>query len=186
VNATHTHSPHSLRTARRLAGTGALALAALAAAAVPALAGAAAKPAQRHGGKTIVLRLYSVTTSFVYTTAAGKVLPQPPAKPSPGDRLELTDVDYKGNHVHHAKRVSATDHTLCIFGADGGAPTCDGQAAIGGNELLLFHTPGGGAGGDTVVSGGTGRYAGATGTVAMTEIGDTNNSDIVVTVHLAK
>jgi hypothetical protein len=36
------------------------------------------------------------------------------------------------------------------------------------------------------VSGGTGRYAGATGTVDMTEIGNTNNADIVVTVHLAK
>jgi hypothetical protein len=182
------HAPHthSLRTARRLAGAGALALAALAAAAVPALAGGSAKPAQRHGGKTIVLRFYSVTTSFVYTTAAGKVLPQPPAKPSPGDRLELTDVDYKGNHAHHAKRWSVSDHTLCIFGSDGGAPTCDGQAAMGGNQLLLFHTPGGGAGGDTVVSGGTGRFAGATGSVAMSEIAGTNDSDIVLTVHLAK
>ena len=76
-----------------------------------------------------------------------------------------------------------SDHTVCIFGSDGGAPTCDGQAAIGGNQLLLFHTP---AGGDTVVSGGTGRYTGATGTVAMTEIAGTNDSDIVLTVHLAK
>jgi hypothetical protein len=118
--------------------------------------------------------------------AAGKVLPQPPAKPSPGDRLELTDVDYKGTHARHAKRWSVTDHTLCIFGADGGAPTCNGQAAMGGNQLLLFHTPGGGAGGDTVVSGGTGRFAGATGAVAMTEIAGTDDSDIALTVHLAR
>lgn len=182
MNTPRTHRNHA---ARRLAGVGALAVAALAAAAVPALAGGSAKPGHRQNGKTIVLSFYSVTTSFVYTTAAGKVLAQPPATPSPGDRLELTDVDYKGTHSKHAKRWTVTDHTLCIFGSDGGAPTCDGQAAIGGNQLLLFHTPGGGAGGDTVVSGGTGRYAGATGTVAMTEISGTDNSDIVVTVHLA-
>jgi hypothetical protein len=183
MNAPHTHS---LRTARRLAGAGALALAALAAAAVPALAGGSAKPSQRHGGQTIVLHFYVVTTSFVYTTAAGKVLPHPPASATPGARLELTDADYKGNHTRHAKRAASTGHTLCIFGADGGAPTCDGQAALGGNQLLLFHTPGGGAGGDTVVSGGTGRYAGATGTVAATEIAGTNDSDVVVTIQLAK
>jgi hypothetical protein len=180
MKALKTHRHHS---GRRLVGVAALALAAVAAAAVPALAGGAAKPAHRHGGKTIVMHFYSVTTSFVYTTAAGKVLPQPPAKPSPGDRLELTDVDYKGNHARHAKRWSVTDHTLCIFGADAGPPTCDGQAAMGGNQLLLFHTP---AAGDTVVSGGTGRFAGATGAVAMTEIAGTNDADIVLTVHLAK
>jgi hypothetical protein len=180
MKALRTHRHHSVR---RLAGVAALALAAVAATAVPALAGGSAKPAQRHGGKTIVLHFYSVTTSFVFTTAAGKVLAQPPATAGPGDRLELTDVDFGGNHTRHAKRPSSTGHTICIFGSGGGAPTCDGQAAIGGNQLLLFHTP---SGGDTVVSGGTGRYAGATGTVAMTEIADTNNSDIVVTIQLVK
>jgi hypothetical protein len=174
---------HVPRAARRLAGIGALTLAALAAAAVPALAGDGAKHAHKT---TLVLHFYSVTSSFTYTTAAGKVLAQPPAQPAAGDRLELTDVDYKGSHAHHAKRWTVSDHTICIFGADGGAPTCDGQAAIGGNQLLLFHTPGGGQGGPTVVSGGTGRYAGATGTVDMTEITGTNDSDIVVTVQLAK
>ncbi|HEY3612975.1 MAG TPA: hypothetical protein VGK92_04685 [Gaiellales bacterium] len=178
------HAFHAPRAARRLAGSGALTLAVLATAAVPALAGATATHAQRR--TTLVLRFYSVTTSFTYTTAAGKVLAQPPDHPAAGDRLELTDVDYKGSHAHHAKRWTASDHTLCSFGAGGGAPTCDGQAAIGGNQLLLFHTAGGGQGGPTVVSGGTGRYAGATGTVDMTEISGTNDSDVVVTVQLAK
>ena len=39
-------------------------------------------------------------------------------------------------------------------------------------------------GGDTSVVGGTGRYAGATGTAEATQVGKTNNSDIVITVHL--
>jgi hypothetical protein len=175
---------HAPRIARRLAGIGALTLAALAAAAVPALAGDAAKHAPRT--TTLVLRFYSMTTSFTYTTAAGKAIAKPPDHPAAGDRIELTDLDYKGSHAHHAKRWTASGHTLCIFGADGGAPTCDGQAAIGGDQLLLFHTPGGGQGGATVVGGGTGRYAGATGTVDMSEIKGTNDSDVIVTVELAK
>jgi hypothetical protein len=185
MNGSRTHRTH---TARRLAGVGALAVAALAAAAVPALARGSAKPSQRHAGKTVVFRFYSVTASFTYTTAAGKVLAQPPKTPAAGDRLDITDLDYKGDHTHHAKRWTVSDHTQCVFGATpGDAPTCYGQAAIGDGELLLFTTPGGpGGGGKTVVSGGTGRFAGATGTVEMSEIGDTNNADIVVTAHLAR
>ena len=49
--------------------------------------------------------------------------------------------------------------------------------------MLCFHTPAGGA---PVVSGGTGRYAGATGAAAMKTVGNGNNSDVVVVVHLRK
>jgi hypothetical protein len=53
---------------------------------------------------------------------------------------------------------------------------------VGGNQLLLFHSPRGG--GSTKVVGGTGRYQGATGSLKSTTVGKTNNSDIVITVHL--
>ena len=55
--------------------------------------------------------------------------------------------------------------------------------AIGGTQLLIFRTE---PGSDPVLIGGTGRYAGATGGVKMTEIPNTNNSDVVVTVNLKK
>jgi hypothetical protein len=101
--------------------------------------------------------------------------------PAAGDQLEITENAYKGSHRSHSKKVIVTSHTICVFKAAKGAPTCDGQSALGGNQLLLFHTPSGGA---SVVSGGTGRFAAATGTVAATQIGNTNNSDLVIVVHL--
>jgi hypothetical protein len=172
-----THTADRIPAARRLAALGVLALAALVAATSPA----AAAPGRQHAGKTVVLRYYSVVASFVYTRADGTVVEQPPQNAAVGDHFDVTELAYKGTHSKHAKKWSATSHTTCVFESVKGAPTCDGQSAVGGNQLLLFHTPAGSA---PAVSGGTGRYAGATGTVAMTEIGDTNNSDVVVTVHL--
>ena len=49
--------------------------------------------------------------------------------------------------------------------------------------MVLFHTPSDGA---PAISGGTGRYAGATGGATMKQVGGGNDSDIVVTVHLRK
>ena len=72
---------------------------------------------------------------------------------------------------------------MCVFKTAKGEPTCDGQGAIGGNQMLLFRTP---SGGDTVVVGGTGRFLGATGKVTSTQVGDTNNSDLVIVVQLSK
>jgi hypothetical protein len=168
--------------ARRLAGLGLISLAALAAAAGPALAGASAKPAGRQSGKTIVLHYYSVVTSLVYTGPDGTVAPHPPQKPEAGGRLEIFELAYKGTHQSHSKRFAATSHTICVFKTAKGAPTCDGQTAVGGNQMVLFHTPSDGA---PAISGGTGRYAGATGGATMKQVGNGNDSDIVVTVHLS-
>jgi hypothetical protein len=168
---------------RRLAGLGLVSLAALAAAASPALAGASAKPAGRQSGKTIVLHYYSVVTSLVYTGPDGTVAPRPPPKPEAGGQLEIFELAYKGTHQSHSKRFVATSHTICIFKTAKGAPTCDGQTAVGGNQMVLFHTPSDGA---PAVSGGTGRYAGATGGATMKQVGGGNDSDVVVTVQLRK
>jgi hypothetical protein len=171
-----------IRTARRLAGLGLVGLAALAATTSPALAGGSARPSGHRTGKTITLRYYSVVVSLVHTRADGTVVQgSPHAPPAVGDQLEVTELAYKGTHQSHAKKWSSTSHTICVFKTAKGAPTCDGQAAVGGNQMLLFHTP---AGSDPIVSGGTGRYAGATGEVTATQVRDTNNSDIVVVVHL--
>ncbi len=168
---------------RWLAGSAAIGLCALAAAAAPALASGSARPAQRHSDTTITLRYYSTVVSLVLVKADGTVVQQPTQAPAAGDRLEILELAYKGTHARHAAKWSASSHTTCVFKDASAAPTCDGQTAVGGSQLVLFHTP---SDGDAVVSGGTGRYAGATGTVVSKEIGNTNNSDIVVTVHLAQ
>ena len=140
-------------------------------------------PAQRAAGKTLTLRYYVETAVFVYRRADGTVAQQPPAAPAVGDQLEITELGYKGTHKNHAKKWSASSYTVCHFKSAKGAPTCEGSLALGGNQLLIFRTE---SGSDPVVIGGTGRYAGATGGVKMTEIPDTNNSDVVVTLNLKK
>lgn len=174
------HLASRTRGARRLAAICVLAATALAAAAIPSLAAPAAKPG-RAGSGTITFHFYSKVASLVLTRADGTVVQQPTQAPGAGDQLEITENAYRGTHQAHSKKVAATSHTICVFKSANGAPVCDGQAAVGGNQLLLFRTP---AGGDTIVSGGTGRFAGASGTVASTQIGDTDDSDLVIVVRL--
>ena len=129
------------------------------------------------------MRFYSVIASFVYRNADGTVAAHPPQKPEAGGQLEIIENAYTGTHKSHSKKIVATSHTVCVFTSAKPEPSCDGQSAVGGNQLLLFHTP---AGSGTVVVGGSGRYLGATGKATATQIGNTNNSDVVVTVQLAK
>lgn len=174
-------SAHRMRPARRLAGLGLIALASLAAATSPALAGASGHSAQRGKGKTIVLHVYSVGVNFTYHKADGTAVQPPPQSAGVGDQFEVTEVGYTGNHVKHSKKPSTSAYTICVFKTAKAAPTCEGVAALGGNQLVTFHTA---SGGDPVVTGGTGRYAGATGGAKMTQIGDTNNTDLVITINL--
>jgi hypothetical protein len=172
-----------IRSARRLAVLGASGLCALAAVASPSAAGGPAKSAHAAAGKTITLRYYVETAAFVYRRADGTTIAQPPATAAPGDQLEITELGYKGTHKSHAKKSSASSYTVCHFKSAKGAPTCEGVLAIGGSQLMIFRTE---SGGDPVLIGGTGRFAGATGGVKMTEVPNSNNSDVVVTVNLKK
>jgi hypothetical protein len=168
---------------RRLAALAAIGACALAGTTAPALAGGTASPAHKQAGKTMTVRIYSVIASLVYRNADGTVATHPPQKPEAGGQLEIIENGYSGTHKSHSKKIVATSHTVCVFKSAKGEPTCDGQSAIGGNQLLLFHSP---AGSGTTVVGGSGRYLGATGKATATQIGNTNNSDVVITVQLAK
>lgn len=170
-----------IRAARRLAGLGLIALGSFAAATSPALAGASGHSAQRGKGKTIVLHVYSVAANFTYHKADGTLVQPPPRSAGVGDQFEVTEVGYTGDHVKHSKKPSTSAFTICVFKTAKAAPTCEGVAALGGNQLVTFHTA---SGGDPVVTGGTGRYAGATGGVKMTEVPGTDNSDVVITINL--
>jgi hypothetical protein len=169
--------------ARRRIALAAIGVCALAATTGPASAGGTASPAHEQAGKTLTFRLYSEIASLVYRNADGTVAPHPPQNPEAGGQLEIIENGYNGTHKSHSKKIVATSHTICVFKSAKGEPTCDGQAAIGGNQLLLFHTP---AGSGTAVVGGSGRYLGATGEATAAQIGKTNNSDLVITVQLAK
>ena len=107
---------------------------------------------------------------------------QPPANAAAGDQLEITELGYNGTHKSHARKWSVSSYTVCHFTSAKGAPTCEGVVANG-SQLMIFHTA---SGSDPELIGGTGRFAGATGGVKSTEIPDTNNSDVVITVNLKK
>ena len=172
-----------IRAARGLVALAAIAICALAATAGTAAAGGTAKSAHGTTGKTLTWHYYVETVNFLYRRADGSVAQQPPATAAPGDQLEITELGYKGTHANHAKKWSASSYTVCHFKSAKGAPTCEGVLAAGGSQLRIFRTE---SGGDPSIIGGTGRYAGATGGVKMTEVPNTNNSDVVVTVNLKK
>jgi len=142
------------------------------------LAALAVSPAGAAGGrKTQTLHVFSKDVSFTMTTADGTVIRKPPFPDAkPGDVLDVDSLDFVGNHRHHAKRWSMSQHLRCVFGT--GEPNCESQIAIGGSLLIFGGNPG------TVIDG-TGRYQGATGRVLSNKTIDekSNTSDIVARIH---
>jgi hypothetical protein len=128
-------------------------------------------------GKTQTLRFFDKETSTTLTTPDGKVIDKPPyPEPEPGSVLDVYSVDFVGNHRHHAKRWTASNHLHCVFGT--GEPDCVSHTAIGGSLLIFSGNPG------TLVAG-TGRYAGATGAVLKNkEVA--GGSDFVVRIRLKR
>ena len=91
--------------------------------------------------RTVTLHYFSKQTSSTFVTPQGKPL-GPSSAPAVGDINDNTDLDYVGNHKHHAKQSTASDHLRCtITGStgSGATATCDAQIAIGGSMLLANH-----------------------------------------------
>jgi hypothetical protein len=131
--------------------------------------------AQASGGKTQTLRIFDKPVATMLTDTNGKVTNRPPyPQPKPGDVLDVYSLDYKGNHLHHAKHWSMSAHLRCTFGA--GQPDCESHIATGGS-LLIFQ--------GNKLEAGTGDYQGATGRVLSTKTvpGAANASDIVARIH---
>ena len=178
-----TASALHLGSARRLAALAAIGVCALVATTGPASAGGTASPAHKQAGKTDdaalllgdrVLRLQERRRHRCPAPAAearGRRAARDHRERLQRDAQEPLQEDH-GDEPHGLRFTSAKPE-----------PSCDGQSAVGGNQLLLFRTP---AGSGTVVVGGSGRYLGATGKATATQIGKSNNSDVVVTVQLAK
>lgn len=121
-------------------------------------------------------------TGLTYTPAGGeptRSLPDGP--PQPGSRIEITADLYQGDHLRHSDDVVGTTHTICVFDDQLGAH-CDAQAAFGGSMLLVASTGGPGAF-DSPVTGGTGQYLGATGTVHTEPVeGSQDSADVTITL----
>jgi hypothetical protein len=156
-----------------------------AAASIAACAAIAAVGASAAVAKSVTLHFFSKQVYSRISDSTGKPLPSN-ATPAVGDRLSSASNDYVGNHKHHAKQATASDHIVCILTSSSTA-LCDGTIAIGGSMILgddfaLNFT----SNAPTVVkiTGGTGSYRGARGTVVAKSAGkNSNNDDLTITVR---
>ena len=128
------------------------------------------------------LQYFQKESVLTFTNASGTVIQGYP--PVGGHVLE-DDNDYVGNHTHHAAHPTMTDHLFCTVVTAPATATCSFEFATA--DSLLY------ADGITVnlassvgtipLSGGTGRFAGDSGSAASTPVGNSNNGDIVLTLH---
>jgi hypothetical protein len=129
------------------------------------------------------LHLFEKSTGFAAFDPSGQ--PFTPTGPPPvGTVFTGTDLVYVGNHKHHAKRYVGSDHIRCTV-AHGTIAMCDGQVAIGGSMLLVENQPLDVAqdGSSFTISGGTGKYAHAKGTIVSKSFGTSDDQDMVITLR---
>ncbi len=153
------------------------------AASIAACAAIAAVGASAATAKTVTLHFFSKQVYSRISDASGKPV-SPKSAPAVGDRFSFASNDYVGNHKHHARRATASDHVICTL-TSSSVGLCDGTIAIGGAMII---------GDDFVlnfnsnkitklkITGGTGRYRNARGTVIAKAAG--NNDDLTIKVRL--
>ncbi|WP_042426269.1 hypothetical protein [Streptacidiphilus anmyonensis] len=134
---------------------------------------------------TTTWKFYSVSTSSNLYTSSGQVIANPSAAPAVGDYAVGTDNDYVGTHTSHSSAVYATDHLYCLFTKAPATATCSAQIATSQGMLIADNSTQDFASQAPTqtfkITNGTGAYQGATGTVVVTPIANTNNADFVVT-----
>jgi hypothetical protein len=128
-----------------------------------------------------ILHFFQKETALTFYNASGQVIQ---GYPPVGGHVREDDVDYVGNHSHHAKHWSASDHLYCNVVSAPATADCFTEFATGGSLIYTDNLSGNLANSGTLaIEGGTGDYAGYTGTYASTTIGSSNNSDAVLTLH---
>jgi hypothetical protein len=142
---------------------------------------AIAIPAGPAGAAT--LHLFAKTTYSTFTDPSGHPIlghvPPPPA----GSVLTNTGVDYLGSLKHHARSTSASTNIIC-FVTRAPMAKCYGQLAIGGSMLLanrftanLAHSN---PFASIPINAGTGKFAGAHGTIRTTTVGGGNSVNMTI------
>jgi hypothetical protein len=136
-------------------------------------AGASTSPTSLH--------FFQKETTLTFYNASGQVIQ---GYPPVGGHVREDDVDYVGNHSHHAKHWSATDHLYCNVVSAPATADCFTEFATGGSLIYADNLSVNLANSGTLaIDGGTGNYAGYSGTYSSTTIGSSNNSDAVLTLH---
>jgi hypothetical protein len=159
---------------------------ALAAGTLAALVAAAPASATTHQ----TWHLWSKQTSILAFDASGNPIDEATTAPTAGSIFTVGDVDYLGDHTKHGKQVVSTDHLDCTFtqvdlSAGVLAALCYGEFALPGGMVLFDHQTVDFGKTRTIykITGGTGRYDGATGSLTADSYGgQTNDTDVVLRV----
>ena len=152
------------------------------AAAIAACATIMAVGASAAAAKTVTLHFFSKQIYSRISDASGHPL-SPNSAPAVGDRISFASNDYAGNHKHHAKQATASDHVVCTLTSASSA-LCDGTFAIGGSMILgddfvLSLTSN--AATTVKITGGTGIYRHAHGTIIGKPV-SANGTDFTIKV----
>jgi hypothetical protein len=158
-------------------------IAACAAIAAVGATAVAAKTVKRH---FVTMHFFSKRVYTRISDASGRRLSSN-FVPAVGDRVSWASNDYSGDHNHHAKKATASDETVCTVMSSSGA-LCDGIFAIGGSMIIaddvVLRLPSKKLTPVTIkITGGTGRYRGARGTVSAIAVGNSLDvTDITINV----
>jgi hypothetical protein len=152
------------------------------------IAGASASAAGSHTARTTTLKYFFKSTGQRFTSPSGAPVSNS-APPAVGDTLIATEDAYAGDSAHHAKTWTASAALYCTITklvSNTNVPAhCEGVVAIGGSMLISISTQNFGGSSATMVypiTGGAGKYLGAKGTLTSTNVGNTNNSNVVVKI----
>jgi hypothetical protein len=132
----------------------------------------AAKTVKRH---FVTMHFFSKRAYTRISDASGRQLSSN-FVPAGGDRVSWASIDYSGDHNHHAKKATASDESVCTIMSSSGA-LCDSIFAIGGSMIIaddfVLRLPSKKLTTNTIkITGGTGRYQGARGTISATAVGN--------------
>ncbi len=134
----------------------------------------------------MAFHFYSVSTESQLFTTNGQMVGNPSAAPAVGDWVVGADSDYLGTQADHAATPTATDHLFCLVTATPATAVCSAEVAIGDSMFFADHSVQDFASNSPTtvftVTGGTGVYQGVHGTVTVTQISNSNNSEAVVSL----
>lgn len=136
------------------------------------------------------LKYYFKSTGQSFVSPSGKPLSNS-APPAAGDQFSGTDDLYVGNSTHHAKTATASAVLDCVVTSVPNPNTevlarCEGVIAIGGSLIYSISTQNfasSAVASTYPITGGAGIYRGAKGSVKTTDVGKTNNSNGVISIH---
>jgi hypothetical protein len=129
---------------------------------------------------------------FLHSQAQGLFGPDgkpgnPNQPPAVGDYFTDSDIVYSGSHSSHPAASMGSAHLICAVTAvsgSGGTGVCNGLIDLGGSLLVADHQSVDLSGNNVKlgITGGTGRYEGAQGTLSSADVGNTNDTDVTLSV----